>query len=125
MLQVQPYSKKPNATKRTVKLSFGPWAILTGVFGLEVECRSTPLNATKLHGERDTSVRATDEPPEPSQGRELQVCSNGCRSDIQAIKQVASISAGNGNIIGALIADALAKVGKEGVIFGRRKRNCY
>ena len=36
--------------------------------------------------------------------------------DIQAIKQVASISAGNDEIIGALIADALAKVGKEGVI---------
>ena len=36
--------------------------------------------------------------------------------DIQAIKQVASISAGNDDVIGALIADALAKVGKEGVI---------
>jgi chaperonin GroEL len=36
--------------------------------------------------------------------------------DIQAIQQVASISAGNDNIIGSLIADALAKVGKEGVI---------
>ena len=36
--------------------------------------------------------------------------------DIQAIKQVASISAGNDAIIGGLIADALAKVGKEGVI---------
>eukprot|EP00986_Skeletonema_menzelii_P019995 scaffold29824_cov1273-Skeletonema_menzelii.AAC.1 len=36
--------------------------------------------------------------------------------DIQSIKQVASISAGNDDIIGALIADALAKVGKEGVI---------
>ena len=36
--------------------------------------------------------------------------------DIEAIKQVASISAGNDEIIGGLIADALAKVGKEGVI---------
>ena len=36
--------------------------------------------------------------------------------DIQAIQHVASISAGNDNIIGNLIADALAKVGKEGVI---------
>ena len=36
--------------------------------------------------------------------------------DIHSIKQVASISAGNDDIIGALIADALAKVGKEGVI---------
>ena len=36
--------------------------------------------------------------------------------DIQAIKQVASISAGNDATIGGLIADALAKVGKEGVI---------
>lgn len=36
--------------------------------------------------------------------------------DIQSIKQVASISAGNDDIIGALIADALGKVGKEGVI---------
>ena len=36
--------------------------------------------------------------------------------DIMSIKQVASISAGNDEIIGALIADALTKVGKEGVI---------
>ena len=36
--------------------------------------------------------------------------------DIQAIQQVASISAGNDDIIGSLIADALAKVGKDGVI---------
>ena len=36
--------------------------------------------------------------------------------DIQSIEQVASISAGNDKIIGSLIADALAKVGKEGVI---------
>merc|ERR1712176_1729471 len=36
--------------------------------------------------------------------------------DIQAIKQVASISAGNDDITGALIGDTLAKVGKEGVI---------
>ena len=36
--------------------------------------------------------------------------------DIQSIKQVASISAGNDPIIGSLIADALDKVGKEGVI---------
>ena len=36
--------------------------------------------------------------------------------DIQSIKQVASISAGNDEIIGSLIADALSKVGKEGVI---------
>ncbi len=36
--------------------------------------------------------------------------------DLQSIKQVASISAGNDDIIGALIADALGKVGKEGVI---------
>merc|ERR1712161_29768 len=33
-----------------------------------------------------------------------------------AIKHVASISAGNDEIIGSLIADALAKVGKEGII---------
>ena len=36
--------------------------------------------------------------------------------DIQSIKQVASISAGNDEIIGCLIADALDKVGKEGII---------
>jgi len=36
--------------------------------------------------------------------------------DIQAIQHVASISAGNDDVIGSLIADALAKVGKEGVI---------
>ena len=36
--------------------------------------------------------------------------------DIQAIEQVASISAGNDPIIGELIANALAKVGKDGVI---------
>ena len=36
--------------------------------------------------------------------------------DINAIEQVASISAGNDNIIGSLIANALAKVGKDGVI---------
>ena len=36
--------------------------------------------------------------------------------EIQSIQQVASISAGNDDIIGSLIADAIAKVGKEGVI---------
>ena len=36
--------------------------------------------------------------------------------DITAIEQVASISAGNDNFIGSLIADALDKVGKEGII---------
>jgi len=36
--------------------------------------------------------------------------------EIQSIKHVASISAGNDNIIGSLIADALSKVGKDGVI---------
>ena len=36
--------------------------------------------------------------------------------DINAIEQVASISAGNDNIIGSLIANALNKVGKDGVI---------
>ena len=36
--------------------------------------------------------------------------------DIQAIEQVASISAGNDPVIGSLIANALAKVGKDGVI---------
>jgi len=36
--------------------------------------------------------------------------------DIESIRQVASISAGNDNIIGSLISDALAKVGKEGLI---------
>ena len=36
--------------------------------------------------------------------------------DIQSIEQVASISAGNDKVIGSLIADALSKVGKEGVI---------
>jgi chaperonin GroEL len=36
--------------------------------------------------------------------------------DIQSIKQVASISAGNDDVIGSLIADALSKVGKDGVI---------
>ena len=36
--------------------------------------------------------------------------------DIQSIQQVASISSGNDDIIGTLISDALAKVGKEGVI---------
>ena len=36
--------------------------------------------------------------------------------DIDSIRQVASISAGNDEVIGSLIADALAKVGKDGVI---------
>lgn len=36
--------------------------------------------------------------------------------DIQSIEQVASISAGNDIVIGELIANALAKVGKDGVI---------
>ena len=36
--------------------------------------------------------------------------------DIQSIEQVASISAGNDNKIGKLISNALAKVGKEGLI---------
>jgi chaperonin GroEL len=36
--------------------------------------------------------------------------------DIESIQQVATISAGNDNVIGSLIADALAKVGKDGVI---------
>ena len=36
--------------------------------------------------------------------------------DIQSIQQVASISAGNDETIGRLIADALEKVGKDGVI---------
>lgn len=36
--------------------------------------------------------------------------------DIESIKQVAAISAGNDEVIGSLIADALAKVGKDGVI---------
>jgi len=36
--------------------------------------------------------------------------------DLESIQQVASISAGNDEFIGSLIADALAKVGKEGVV---------
>merc|ERR1712085_176634 len=36
--------------------------------------------------------------------------------DITSIQQVASISSGNDNFIGSLIADALDKVGKEGII---------
>ena len=36
--------------------------------------------------------------------------------DLESIQQVASISAGNDEFIGSLIADALSKVGKEGVI---------
>eukprot|EP00978_Attheya_sp_CCMP212_P049017 scaffold604596_cov558-Attheya_sp.AAC.1 len=36
--------------------------------------------------------------------------------DIQSIQQVASISSGNDEVIGSLIADALDKVGKDGVI---------
>lgn len=36
--------------------------------------------------------------------------------NIDSIRQVASISAGNDDFIGSLIADALSKVGKEGVI---------
>jgi chaperonin GroEL len=36
--------------------------------------------------------------------------------DLQSIQQVASISAGNDEFIGSLIADALAKVGKKGFI---------
>lgn len=36
--------------------------------------------------------------------------------EIQSIQQVAAISAGNDDIIGSLIADALSKVGKNGVI---------
>merc|ERR1712174_182482 len=35
---------------------------------------------------------------------------------IQSIQQVAAISAGNDDVIGCLIADALDKVGKEGII---------
>jgi chaperonin GroEL len=41
--------------------------------------------------------------------------------DIQSIQQVATISSGNDEIIGSLIADALSKVGKEGVILIRRR----
>ena len=36
--------------------------------------------------------------------------------DINSIQQVAAISAGNDELIGTLIAEALAKVGKEGII---------
>lgn len=36
--------------------------------------------------------------------------------DLQSIQQVATISSGNDEVIGSLIADALEKVGKEGVI---------
>jgi len=36
--------------------------------------------------------------------------------DITSIQQVASISSGNDSFIGSLIADALDKVGKEGII---------
>ena len=36
--------------------------------------------------------------------------------EIESIKQVAAISAGNDDIIGSLIADALSKIGKDGVI---------
>ena len=36
--------------------------------------------------------------------------------DLKSIQQVASISSGNDELIGSLIADALAKVGKEGII---------
>ena len=36
--------------------------------------------------------------------------------DLKSIKEVASISAGNDDVIGTLIADALSKVGKDGVI---------
>ncbi len=36
--------------------------------------------------------------------------------DLQSIQQVASISAGNDDLIGSLISDALAKVGREGII---------
>lgn len=36
--------------------------------------------------------------------------------DVQSIQQVATISSGNDEIIGSLIANALSKVGKEGVI---------
>ena len=36
--------------------------------------------------------------------------------DIESIEQVASISSGNDNIIGSLISNALAKVGREGLI---------
>ena len=36
--------------------------------------------------------------------------------DLQSIRQVATISSGNDEVIGSLIADALSKVGKEGVI---------
>jgi chaperonin GroEL len=43
--------------------------------------------------------------------------------DIQSIQQVATISSGN-EIIGSLIADALSKVGKEGVISLEEGRNC-
>jgi chaperonin GroEL len=36
--------------------------------------------------------------------------------DLQSIQQVAAISAGNDEMIGSLISDALAKVGREGII---------
>ena len=36
--------------------------------------------------------------------------------DLQSIQQVASISAGNDDFIGSLISDAIAKVGREGII---------
>lgn len=42
--------------------------------------------------------------------------SNPVGSDNNKIKQVASISANNDEVIGSLIADAMAKVGKDGVI---------
>ena len=43
-------------------------------------------------------------------------CSIFLNQNCQEIQHVASISAGNDNIIGSLIANALSKVGKEGVI---------
>jgi chaperonin GroEL len=46
------------------------------------------------------------------------------REDIQSIQQVATISSGNDEIIGSLIADALSKVGKEGVISLEEGKNC-
>ncbi len=48
--------------------------------------------------------------------RNLQTQSQTVGSDNNKIKQVASISANNDEVIGTLIADAMAKVGKDGVI---------
>lgn len=47
---------------------------------------------------------------------ELEILSTPVGEDVETIKQVASISANNDDVIGSLIANAMEKIGKDGVI---------